>query len=78
MAVVSALDLDDQVAAGDRPRQMDRIHRRLGARVGEAPLGSPNRSRSMPRHLERVGRRLREVGAQATRRCTASTTSGLP
>jgi hypothetical protein len=37
VAVVAALDLDDQVAAGDRAHQVDGVHGRLGARVDEPP-----------------------------------------
>src|SRR3954447_1971712 len=39
MAVVSALDLQDQIAPGGGTREMDRIERGLTARVVEAPLG---------------------------------------
>ncbi len=35
--VVAALDLDDEVAAGDGAHQMDGFHRRLGPRVAEPP-----------------------------------------
>ena len=38
MAVVGALDLQDHVAAGDPAGEVDRVHRRLGAGVGEPPL----------------------------------------
>ena len=41
MAVVAALHLDDQVPPGDRPHQVDSVHRRLGAGVGEAPQRQP-------------------------------------
>ena len=37
MAVVAALDLDDQVAPGHRAHQVDGVHRGLGAGVGEPP-----------------------------------------
>ena len=63
VAVIGALDLDDLVAPGVGPHQPDRLERRLGAGVGEAPQ----------RQLEPIGqvladhiqilRRLREVGA---------------
>ena len=35
--VVAALDLQDQIAARDRPHEMNRVHRRLGTRVAETP-----------------------------------------
>jgi hypothetical protein len=38
VAVVGAEDLEDRVAAGVRAGDPDRVHRRLGPRVGEAPL----------------------------------------
>ena len=41
VAVVAALDLDDQVATGGRAHQVHRVHRRLGAGVGEAPQRQP-------------------------------------
>ena len=37
MTVVAALDLDDQVPAGDRAHEVDRVHGGFGAGVGEAP-----------------------------------------
>jgi hypothetical protein len=36
--VVRALDLEDHIAARGAARHVDRVHRRLGAGVGEAPL----------------------------------------
>ena len=38
VAVVGALDLEDRVAAGRAAGEVDRVHRRLGAGVVEAPL----------------------------------------
>ena len=38
VAVVGALDLQHQVAAGGGAREVDGVHRGLGAGVGEAPL----------------------------------------
>ncbi len=37
-AVVAALDLDDRLAPGEGAGRAQRVHRRLGARVGEAQL----------------------------------------
>src|SRR5215813_15203126 len=61
--VVAALDLDDQVPAGDRPHQVDGVHRGLGARVGEPPqrLGEPGGEFAGDRHGVRGG--LGEMGA---------------
>ena len=47
VAVVAALDLDDQVAAGDRAHQVDGVHRRLGAGVGEPPQRQPEAARQL-------------------------------
>ncbi len=38
VAVVGALDLHDHVAAGEPAREVDRVHRGLGAGVREAPV----------------------------------------
>jgi hypothetical protein len=38
VAVVGALDLDDHVAARDAAGEVDRVHRRLGPGVREAPV----------------------------------------
>ena len=35
--VVAALDLQNQIAARDRPHEMNRVHRRLGTRVAKTP-----------------------------------------
>ncbi len=63
MAVVAALHLDDQVAPGDRPHQVDGVHGGLGARVGEPPqrLAEPRGELVGNRHG--VLRRLGEVRA---------------
>ena len=62
VAVVAALDLDDEVAAGDGAHQVDRVHGGLGAGVGEAPLGEAEaagqllgRPRWRPRSAGRSG-----------------------
>src|ERR1019366_8174977 len=39
VAVVAALDFDDQVPAGDRPHEVDGVHGCLGAGVDKAPQG---------------------------------------
>ena len=41
VAVVAALDLDDPVPTGGPLGDADGVHRRLGARVGEAPHRQP-------------------------------------
>ncbi len=61
--VVTALDLDDEVASGDRPHQVDRFHRRLGPRVAKAPQGLAEAGSELLRDDNRVLRRLREVRA---------------
>ncbi len=45
MAVVAALDLDDQVAAGDRTHQVDGVHRRLGAGVARTATAAGRTAR---------------------------------
>ena len=56
VAVIAALDLDDQVASGERARQMHGVHGGFGAGVGEPPQRQveaagqlTRRSRSRPR-----------------------------
>ena len=64
VTVVGALDLHHQLAAGDRAHQVERVHRGLGARVGEPP------HRQTEPLAQRFGDdvgvlgRLGEVGAQ--------------
>ncbi len=65
MAVVAALDLDDQVATGDGAHQVHGVHRRLGAGVGEAPQRQVEPARQFGGHPDRVLGRLREVRAAA-------------
>jgi hypothetical protein len=63
VAVVAALDLDEVGTVGDRPHQVDGGHRRLGARVGEAPQRDAEAAGQLGGHRDDVGRRLGEVGA---------------
>ena len=63
MAVVAALHLDDQVAPGDRPHQVDGVHRRLGAGVGEAPQRQAEPPGELARHHQRILGGLGEMGA---------------
>jgi hypothetical protein len=64
VAVIAALDLDDQVAAGDRAHQVDRVHRGLGAGVGEPPQRQPEAAGQFLRDQDRGRSRLGEVRAQ--------------
>ncbi len=63
VAVVTALDLDDQVAASDRPHQVHRVHGGLGARVNEPPLRQAEAAGQFPGDGERIASRLGEVRA---------------
>src|SRR5215212_10379458 len=63
MPVVAALYLDDEIPARDRAHQMHRIHRRLGARVGETPQRKTETPRELTSHHDRILRRLGEVRA---------------
>ena len=64
MAVVAALDLDDQVAAGDRAHQVHGVHRGLGAGVGEPPQRQPEPAGQLLGDHDRGARGLGEVGAE--------------
>ena len=55
MAVVAALDLDDQVPAGDRAHEVDGVHGGFGAGVGEPPSAAG-----------RTGGRVRSATAMAS------------
>src|ERR1700689_2298077 len=66
MAVVAAFDLDDQVASGDRPHYVNRVHRRFGARVGEPPQRQLEPLGQLPGDSQRVASWLSEVGAART------------
>src|SRR5665809_114872 len=63
VAVIATLDLDDEVATGDRAHEMDGVHGRLGPRVAEAPQRKPPALGEHGRDRDRVLGRLREVGA---------------
>ena len=62
--VVRAEDLHDRVAPLEAARDPDRVHRRLGARVREAPLGQPEAPRQLLRDDDPVLGRRREVRPQ--------------
>src|SRR6202012_2561049 len=62
VAVVAALNLDDQVPAGDRAHQVDGIHRGLGAGVAEPPLRQAEPAGQLFGHGDRVLGRLGKVG----------------
>ena len=63
VAVVGAEDLHDRLAAGRAAGDADRVHRGLGARVGEAPLGQPPAAGKLVADDDRVLGRRREVRA---------------
>ncbi len=63
VAVVAALDLEDPVAPGRRPHQVDRVHRGLGAGVAEAPQRLPEALGEVVRDDDGVLGGLGEVGA---------------
>ena len=65
MAVIRALDLDDQLATGDGTHEVERIHRGLGARVAEAPLRQPEPRGQRLGDVDGVLGGLREVGSLA-------------
>ena len=69
MAVVTALDLDDQIPAGDRAHQVDGVHGGFGAGVGEPPAGQAEAVGEFAGHGDGVRGRLGEVGASAYLSC---------
>ena len=78
VAVVGALDLEDHVAAGSASRDVDRVHRRLGSRVGEAPLRQPEAPAQLLGDADRVARwEPRNACPARTCRCTASAILGF-
>ena len=77
VAVVAALDLDDALAPGGGPHQVDGGHRGLGAGVGEAPQRQAEAAGELAGDGDDVGHRLGEVGAERRRgRLTAATIAG--
>src|SRR5271169_3973346 len=69
MTVIAALDLDDQVPAGDRAHEVDGVHGGFGAGVGETPFRQAEAARELPRDHDGVRGGLGEVGAQAGLAC---------
>ena len=65
MTVVAALDLDDQVPAGDRAHEVNGVHGGFGAGVGEAPSGQAEAAGEFGRDRDGVRGGLGEVGALA-------------
>ena len=65
MAVIAALDLDDQIAPGERAGEMHGVHRRLGAGVGEPPQRQVETARQFTGDPDRVLGGLGEMGAPA-------------
>ena len=61
MAVVAALDLDDEPATRDLAHQVDGVHRGLGPGVRVAPQWQAEPSGEVLRHDDGVLRRLGEV-----------------
>ena len=64
VAVVGALDLEDHVAAGRAPGEVDRVHRGLGARVGETPLREPEAAGQLLGDDDRAVGGSGEVGSE--------------
>jgi hypothetical protein len=65
VAVVATFDLDEQVAPGHGPHEMDGVHGRLGPRVVEAPQGQTEPSSQFLGHFDGHLRGLGEMGAPA-------------
>ena len=61
VAVVRGLDLDDALTTGEAARQADRVERRLGAAVGEAPLRLLEAARQLACDDDVLLDRLREM-----------------
>ena len=66
VAVIAALELDDLVALGRRPRDAHRAHRRLGARADEAHALHRRHQRRDP--LRRAASRARSARRSSCRR----------
>ena len=65
VAVIAALHLDDQVAAGDRAHQVHGVHGGFGTRVGEPPQWQAEAPGQFLADRHRVLGGLGEVRAQA-------------
>ena len=63
VAVIAALDLDDQIASGQGAGKVDRVHGGLGAGVGEAPQRKVEATGQLTGYPDGVLGRLREVRA---------------
>jgi hypothetical protein len=63
MPMVTTLYLDDEIPARDRAHQVHRIHRRLGARVGETPQRKTETPRELVSHDDSILRGLGEMRA---------------
>jgi hypothetical protein len=61
VAVIGAFELDDEIAAGLGPHQVDRVHRRLGPAVPKTPQRQAVPSGQFLRHDHRVLDRLGKV-----------------
>ncbi len=64
VAVVAALDLDDQVFSGDRPHQVHRVHRGFGAGVAEPPQRQTEAAGELLGDHDGILGGLREVRAE--------------
>ena len=63
VAVIAALDLDDQIATGQGPREVHGIHGRLGAGVGEPPQRQIEPASQFARDPDGVLGGLSEMGS---------------
>ena len=63
MAVIAGLDLEDSLAPREPARDANRVQRRLGAGVGEAPLRLLEAARQLARHDHGVLDGLSEMRA---------------
>src|SRR5262249_19740208 len=77
VAVIAALDLDDQVPAGARAHQADGVHGGFRARVGEAPARQAEPPGQFGRDGDGVRCRLGEVGAFPGLTCYCSHDGGV-
>ena len=63
VAVIAALDLDDQIAPGQRPREVHGVHGGFGAGVGEPPQRQIEAAGQFARDPDGVLGRLGEMGS---------------